>query len=365
MKIPFLDLKAHYNELKNEIDSAVHRVLDSGMYILGNEVDSFEADWASYCETKFSVSLANGLDALILALKALEIGEGDEVIVPANTYIATWLAVSSVGAVPVPVEPNLETYNIDVNLIQNAITERTKAIMPVHLYGLPADMDPIIEIAKKNNLKVIEDAAQAHGAKYKGKKIGGHGDIVCWSFYPGKNLGAMGDGGAITTNNFEIADRIRVLRNYGSRRKYVNEIRGVNSRLDPLQAAILRTKLAKLDTWTKRRNEVAELYKSCLNGEKIIIPTTPDWAYSAWHLFVIRSEKRDEIAKNLERAGIGSLIHYPIPPHMQNAYLDLEIKEGALPISELIHKQVLSIPISTTISNDDVYTVIKTINSII
>ena len=249
-----------YRELKPEIDAAVSRVLESGWYILGPEVEAFEAEWAAYCDAKHAVGLANGLDALTLALRALDIGPGDEVIVPSNTYIATWLAVSGVGATPVPVEPDEATHNIDPARIEAAITSRTRALLPVHLYGQPADMDPILDIAKRHGLRVIEDAAQAHGARYKGKRIGAHGDIVCWSFYPGKNLGALGDAGAITTNDTALAERVALLRNYGSRQKYVNEEAGVNSRLDPIQAAVLRVKLGVLDEWTERRRAVATAY---------------------------------------------------------------------------------------------------------
>src|SRR6056297_3919445 len=258
--IPFLDLRAAYLELKFDIDTATARVLDSGWYILGPEVEAFEAEWAAYCEARHAVGLANGLDALTLSLRALEIGPGDEVIVPSNTYIATCLAVAGVGATPVPVEPDPATHNIDPARIEAAITPQTRAILPVHLYGQPADMDPILGIARRHGLRVIEDAAQAHGARYKGKRIGAHGDIVCWSFYPGKNLGAMGDAGAITTDDPDLAERISLLRNYGSRQKYVNEEAGINSRLDPVQAAVLRVKLKVLDEWTERRRKLAAAY---------------------------------------------------------------------------------------------------------
>ena len=255
--IPFLDLKAPYLELKQELDEAIARVISSGWFIGGADVDKFEAEYATYCGTAQCVGVANGLDALHIALRAMDVGPGDEVIVPSNTYIATWLAVSQCGAIPIPVEPLESTYNIDPSRIEAAITPRSKAIIPVHLYGQPADLDPILEIARKHGLKILEDAAQAHGARYKGKRIGGHGDAVAWSFYPGKNLGALGDGGAVTTNNSEIADRIRVLRNYGSRVKYVNEVRGYNSRLDPIQAAVLRVKLKYLDVWNARRSALS------------------------------------------------------------------------------------------------------------
>uniref|UniRef100_UPI0025795D7F DegT/DnrJ/EryC1/StrS family aminotransferase n=1 Tax=Thioclava sp. UBA3469 TaxID=1947693 RepID=UPI0025795D7F len=278
MIIPFLDLGAAYRELKTEIDAAVMRVLESGWYILGPEVEAFEAEWAEYCGASHAVGLGNGLDALILALRTLDVGPGDEVIVPSNTYIATWLAVSAVGAIPVPVEPDTATHNIDPARLAAAVTERTKVLLPVHLYGQPADLDPILKLAREKGIAVVEDAAQAHGARYKGQRIGAHGDVVCWSFYPGKNLGALGDGGAITTNREDLADRIRVLRNYGSREKYVNEIKGVNSRLDPIQAAVLRAKLPYLDAWTERRREIATAYGEGLAGGKLIPPHVPNWA---------------------------------------------------------------------------------------
>lgn len=342
--IPFLDLHAAYVELKPQIDAAVGRVLDSGWYILGAEVDAFEADYAAYCQAAHCVGVANGLDALILGLRALEIGPGDEVIVPSNTYIASWLAVSAVGARPMPVEPHAATHNIDPALIEAAITGRTRAIMPVHLYGQPADLDPILAVAKRRGLAVIEDAAQAHGARYKGKRIGAHGDVVCWSFYPGKNLGAMGDGGAVTTDRADIADRIRVLRNYGSREKYVNKVKGVNSRLDPLQAAILRVKLERLDAWNERRRAIARAYGDALADAGLILPQVPDWAEPAWHLYVVRSLDRAALQARLEAAGIGSLIHYPIPPHMQGAYAELGYAPDDLPLAQRLAAEVLSLP---------------------
>ena len=345
MKVPFLDLGASYRELKSEIDSAISRVLDSGWYILGPEVEAFEAEWAEYCEANHAVGLANGLDALILALRALGVGPGDEVIVPSNTYIATWLAVSAVGATPVPVEPDPATHNINPELISAAITSRTKALLPVHLYGQPADMDPILKLARKHNIAVVEDAAQAHGARYKNKRIGGHGDIVCWSFYPGKNLGALGDGGAITTNRADLANKVQVLRNYGSRVKYVNEVQGVNSRLDPIQAAVLRVKLRHLDEWTVRRRMIAGAYSEGLKESALILPLVPDWADPVWHLYVVRTTERDALQKRLEEAGVGTLIHYPIPPHMQDAYARLGLRADAYPLARQMAHEVLSLPI--------------------
>lgn len=358
MKIPFLDLGAAYRELKSEIDAAVHRVLDSGWYILGPEVEAFEADWASYCGAAHAIGLANGLDALILALRALEVGPGDEVIVPSNTYIATWLAVSAVGARPVPVEPDPATHNIDPARIAAAITPATKVLLPVHLYGQPADLDPILALARQHGLFVVEDAAQAHGARYKGRRIGAHGDVVCWSFYPGKNLGALGDGGAVTTNRADLADRIAVLRNYGSRLKYVNEVLGANSRLDPIQAAVLRAKLPHLDSWTDRRRAIAAAYAEGMKDSGLILPQVPEWADPAWHLYVVRAPDRDGLQRRLTEAGIGTLIHYPIPPHMQQAYADLGLAPEALPLARDLAAEVLSLPMGPHLSLADAARVI-------
>ncbi|MEH6717882.1 MAG: DegT/DnrJ/EryC1/StrS family aminotransferase [Aurantimonas endophytica] len=343
--IPFLDLLAPHVELRAELDAAIARVLDSGWYILGPEVEVFEAEWAGYCEAQHAVGLANGLDALILALRALGVGPGDEVIVPSNTYIATWLAVSAVGARPVPVEPDPATYNIDPTRIEAAITPRTKALLPVHLYGQPADLDPILALARHHGIAVVEDAAQAHGARYKGRRVGAHGDIVCWSFYPGKNLGALGDGGAITTNRADLAETIRMLRNYGSREKYVNAVQGVNSRLDPLQAAVLRVKLGHLDEWTDRRRTIAAVYAEGLAESGLRLPHVPEWADPAWHLYVVRSPERDALQKRLAAAGVGTLIHYPIPPHRQAAYTELGVAADALPLARDLANEVLSVPI--------------------
>ncbi len=345
VKIPFLDLRASYLELKTEIDAAVAHVLDSGWYILGSEVESFEEEFATFCESRHSVGVANGLDALHLSLLAMDVGPGDEVIVPSNTYIATWLAVSQCGAKPVPVEPDERTYNIDPERIEAAITSRTKVILPVHMYGQPADLDPILGIARKHKLRVLEDAAQAHGARYKGRRIGAHGDAVAWSFYPGKNLGAFGDGGAVTTNDPAIAERINVLRNYGSKVKYVNNLKGFNSRLDPIQAAILRVKLKHLNSWNLRRQTIARQYLTRLRGCPVVLPYVPEWAEPVWHLFVIRNSKRDDLARRLEQAGVATLIHYPIPPHRQTAFDELGYLFESFPIANLIAEEVLSLPI--------------------
>ncbi len=345
IKVPFLDLKAPYLELREELDAAYWRVMKSGWYILGKEVEAFESEFATYCKTKHCIGVANGLDALHLIVRAYGIGQGDEVIVPANTYIATWLAVTHAGATPVPIEPVESTYNIDPFRIEAAITPKTKAIMVVHLYGQPADMDPINALAGKHGLKVIEDCAQAHGARYKGRSAGGLGDAAGFSFYPGKNLGAFGDGGAVTTNDPELAERIRVLRNYGSHIKYHNEVIGYNSRLDELQAALLRVKLTKLNEWNERRRQVAAQYIQALSGQlRLTLPHVPEWAEPVWHLFVVRNAQRDALQKALNKAGIGTLIHYPIPPHLQGAYANLGLGKGTFPIAERLHEEVLSLP---------------------
>ena len=361
--IPFLDLGSAYRELKPDIDAAIQRVLDSGCYILGPEVEAFETEWANYCGAAYSVGLANGLDALTLALRALDVGPGDEVIVPSNTYIATWLAVTAVGARPVPVEPDPTTHNIDPARITDSITPATKVLLPVHLYGSPADLDPILSLARQHNLKVVEDAAQAHGARYKGRRLGAHGDVVCWSFYPGKNLGALGDAGAVTSNNREIIDRIRALRNYGSREKYINIMPGVNSRLDPLQAAVLRTKLSHLDSWTDRRRALAVEYTSGLAETDLVLPAIPEWAEPAWHLYVIRSGDRDRLQDRLGAVGIGTLIHYPVPPHMQLAYKNLSIRPADLPIASLLAGEVLSLPIGPHLSQTEVSQIVEAVRA--
>lgn len=361
MTIPFLDLRAAYLELRSEIDTAVARVLDSGYYIMGPELEAFESEFASYTEAAHCLGVANGLDALHLALRAMDIGQGDEVIVPANTYIATWLAVSQCGAVPVPVEPLEASYNINPALLEAAITPRTKAILPVHLYGQPADLEPILAVARRHDLWVLEDAAQAHGARYRGQRIGAHGDAVAWSFYPGKNLGALGDGGAVTTNDPELAQRIGVLRNYGSRVKYVNEIQGYNSRLDPLQAAVLRVKLRHLDSWNQRRQQLANHYQELLADSDLTLPSIIGGAESAWHLYVVRSPRRDELQRALQAQGIGSLIHYPIPPHRQQAYADTAVAAGSLPLTERMAAEIFSLPIGPQLSPDHVETIAQTL----
>lgn len=348
MKVPFLDIEASYRELKDEFDAAYHRVMDSGWVLLGQETDALEREFADYCEAKHCIAVGNGLDALQLVLRAWGIGPGDEVIVPAHTFIATWLAVSNVGATPVPVEPDERTYNIDVDRIEAAITPRTKAIIPVHLYGQPADMDPIMALAAPHGLKVLEDNAQAQGARYKGRRTGGLGHAAATSFYPGKNLGAFGDAGAVTTNDDGLADRVRMLRNYGSKVKYQHELAGVNSRIDELQAAFLRVKLAHLDEWNARRKNVADLYLSQLPSvsPQLVVPFVPEWADPVWHLFVVRHPQRDALQQHLTAEGIQTLIHYPVPAHRSGAYEYLGIPAGSLPICEQLSDDVLSVPIS-------------------
>lgn len=364
IRIPFLDLKSPYAELRDDLDAAYRRVMESGWYILGSEVESFEAYYAAYCGSEFCIGVGNGLEALSVALRAMGIGPEDEVIVPSNTYIATWLAVTHCGAKPVPVEPISATYNLDPSRIEAAITPRTKGIIPVHLYGQPSDLDPILSLARKYGLRVLEDGAQAHGARYKEKRIGAHGDAVAWSFYPGKNLGAIGDGGAITTNDPALADRMRVLRNYGSRIKYQNEVVGFNSRLDELQAAFLRVKLAKLNEWNDRRKRIASKYLKELAGNSdIVLPDVPEWADPVWHLFVIRHHRREALQKSLADAGIGTMIHYPIPPHLQSAYRGLKLQQGVFPIAEQMANEVLSLPMGPHLSEAEQDQVIEVLRN--
>ena len=362
--VPFLDLKAAYLEIKEELDAAYHRVMGSGWYILGGEVSAFEDEWAAYCGVKHCVGVGNGLEALHLALRAMGVGEGDEVIVPSNTYIATWLAVNYAGASPVPVEPDPRTYNLDPARIECAITPRTKVILPVHLYGQPADMDPILEIARRHGLRILEDAAQAHGARYKGRMVGTSGDAACWSFYPGKNLGAFGDAGAVTTNSNELANRIRLLRNYGSRQKYLNEVKGFNSRLDPLQAAFLRVKLHHLDAWNNRRRKLAALYREGLADlDGLVLPSVPKGMNPCWHLFVVRCPERDLLQRHLTRVGIGTLIHYPVPPHLSDAYSGGRLPAGEFSIAEAMANEVLSLPMGPQLSGEAASVVMDSIRA--
>jgi dTDP-4-amino-4,6-dideoxygalactose transaminase len=359
--VPFLNLRGIVGASRQELIDAAERVIDSGWFVLGEEVSRFETDFAAYCGTARCVGVANGLDALTLALRALGVGPGDEVIVPSNTYIATWLAVSHVGATPVPVEPDERTYNIDPAQIEIAVTSRTRAIIPVHLYGQPADLNPIRAIAARHELAVLEDGAQAHGAMYRGVRLGAGNSLVAWSFYPGKNLGALGDGGGITCNTDAQADAVATLRNYGSRVKYQNEVIGYNSRLDELHAAFLQLRLARLDPENDRRRAIAARYLGGLEGVGLTLPYVPDWANPVWHLFVVRHPRRDAFAKALAEAGIGTVIHYPVPPHLQPAYAEMGLHEGAFPISERIHREVLSLPIGPDMSDDAVDVVIDAV----
>lgn len=362
MSIPFLELKPTYDELKNEIDTSVLAVLDRGWYLLGEEITAFEEEFARFIGVKHCIGVGNGLDALTISLRAAGIGEGDEVLVPSNTFIASWLAITYAGARPVPVEPDSATYNIDPNRIEQMIGNKTKAILPVHLYGQPADMDPIMDIAERYGLVVIEDAAQAHGCYYKGKKAGTFGAAAGWSFYPGKNLGAFGDGGAVTTNDDKLAEQIRALRNYGSRVKYVHELQGFNSRLDEIHAAVLRVKLRSLDEWNARRKAIAKAYLSGLEAGELIVPHVPDWADPVWHLFVIRHPERDQLQQFLDERGVKTVIHYPVPPHLQGAYKHLGMDEGSLPLTERLHREVLSLPIGPHLGSDEVQQVISLVN---
>ena len=361
MKVPFLELSAATGELRGEIHEAAQRVIDSGWYVGGPELAGFEAEFAAYCQADHCVGVGNGLDALTLALRAMDVGPGDEVIVAANGYIATLLAVSMTGATPVLVEPDPATHNLDPTRVEAAITPRTRLILPTHLYGQPVDLDALLAIARTHGLRLLEDSAQAHGSRYKGRRVGAHGDAVTWSFYPSKNLGALGDGGAVTTNDAALAKRIRTLGNYGSATRYVNDERGVNSRLDPLQAAVLRAKLPHLDEWNDRRRAIAGLYLAAFAGLEIGLPQIPEWADPAWHLFVVTLTDRDAVQARLRAEGVETLIHYPIPPHRQQAYADLGLPAGSFPIAEQLANQVLSLPIGPQMSDAQVDLVIAAV----
>jgi dTDP-3-amino-3,4,6-trideoxy-alpha-D-glucose transaminase len=360
---PYLDLSLGTAELRDEIDGAIARVLDSGRYIQGPEVEAFESEFARYCGTRHCVGVANGLDALTLMLRALDIGEGDEVIVPSNTYIATWLAVSAVGARVVPVEPDSLSYNLDPERVDAAITRRTRAILVVHLYGQAAQTDDLGEIAAKRGLPLLVDAAQAHGVRLPGHEHGyTHHHTSAFSFYPSKNLGALGDGGAVVTDDGALAAKVRVLGNYGSREKYDNEIRGVNSRLDPLQAAILRVKLRHLDRLNRRRREIAARYLAELDGiPGLVLPRIAGRCDSVWHIFAVRHLERDWLARQLKQEGIGTLIHYPVPPHLSGAYRNAGFRRGEFPLAEEIASTELSLPLHPHLTEDQVEEVIGSI----
>jgi len=361
MNIPFLDLKRLNAAHDEAIRAGIDRVLASGWYILGAEVHAFEREFAAYCDAKHCIAVADGLDALALILRGLGIGAGDEVLVPSNTFIATWLAVSSVGATPVPVEPRPGTHNMDPGRIAGAITPRTKAIMPVHLYGQPCEMDAINAVAAQHGLKVIEDAAQAHGARCNGRRAGSLGLAAGFSFYPGKNLGALGDGGAITTSDDALAERLRLLRNYGSTQKYRHEVRGVNSRLDEMQAAVLRAKLPVLDADNAARARVAAWYDEALAGADVVRPEVAPGVEPVWHLYVIRTPRRAAVQAALTAAGIGHLVHYPLACHQQPAYADQDWP--SLPIAEAFQHEVLSLPMAPYMTRDDVVRVAEVIRS--
>jgi dTDP-4-amino-4,6-dideoxygalactose transaminase len=366
MSVPLLDLKGHYRELQTELDVAYRRVMESGSYILGEEVEAFEQEFAAFCGVKHCVGVGNGLDALHLILRSYGIGPDDEVIVPANTYIATWLAVSCVGAKPIPVEADPRTYNIDPTRISEALSRDTKAIIPVHLYGQPADMDTILTFAREHDLKVVEDAAQAHGARYKSRRTGGLGDAAGFSFYPTKNLGAFGDAGAVLTNEDELAEEVRALRNYGSQvgtGRYEHEVKGFNSRLDPLQAAFLRVKLKLLDEWNLRRNAIAKLYqKRMADLEGLVLPSISAWAESSWHQFVVRHRRRDDLQRYLRQCEIDTAIHYPLPPHLSEAYSELGGKVGDFPVTEQIAQTGLSLPIGPHLTLERAENVIEAVS---
>lgn len=361
--IPFLDLKSINDRHADAIAAAMDRVRRSGWYILGAEVAAFEEGYAAYCGAKHCVGVANGLDALMLSLRAVGVGAGDEVIVPSHTFVATWLAVSHVGATPVPVEPVPDTCNIDVDRVAEAVTPRTRAIVPVHLYGQPAELDPLLSLAAERGLCVVEDAAQAHGARYRGRRIGAHGDAVCWSFYPGKNLGALGDGGAVTTDDGVLADRLRALRNYGSTVKYRHDIVGFNSRLDELQAAVLGAKLPSLDDDNRRRGEIAKAYLEGLAGTSLQLPETAPGCDPVWHLFVVRHPRRDDLARELAALGVSTLIHYPKAPHRQAAYAHLPLNPAGLPVAERLQHEVVSLPIGPTQCDDATRSVIAAVRT--
>ncbi|MBU3161554.1 DegT/DnrJ/EryC1/StrS family aminotransferase [Clostridium frigoris] len=362
MEVPFINFEPMHNEIRDEIIEAFKKVYDRNWFILGESVEKFEKNFLKFCNTDYCISCGNGLDALCLILRGYDIGVGDEVIVPSNTYIATALAVSNVGAKVVLVEPDIKTFNIDVNKIEEAITKRTKAIIAVHLYGRPVEVDKVRVLCEKYNLKFIEDAAQAHGAIYKGEKIGSLGDAAGFSFYPGKNLGALGDGGAILTSDIVLAQKVRALRNYGSNIKYHNEYKGVNSRLDEIQAEFLIVKLRYLYKWNNERQKIARLYIERINNSKLILPDLNLVKESVWHVFPLRTECRNELKQYLKDKGIGTLIHYPIPIHLQKAYKDLGYKLGDFPIAEEISTTVLSLPMWYGMSEDEVNYVIDVLN---
>jgi dTDP-4-amino-4,6-dideoxygalactose transaminase len=361
MNVPFLDFKTDYLRFKEEYDDAYYRVMESGRYILGEELELFEHKFANYCRTDYCIGVGNGLEALFLVLKSWNIGPGDEIIVPANTFIATWLAVTWTGAKPVPIEPDEKTYNITVQEVEKSLTSKTKVIIPVHLYGQPVDIKPINELATQFGLKVLEDAAQAHGAEFNHERTGGMADAAAFSFYPSKNLGAYGDGGAITTNDKRLADHLKLLRNYGSEKKYSHSIPGLNSRLDELQAAFLQTKLIHLDESNKIRKNIADQYKMSLKKSHLTLPFVHKLADPVWHQYVVRTKVREKIQAHLRNNSIETIIHYPIPPHLSAAYTNLGYKPGDFPISETLSNEIISLPIGTHLTSEMINYIIDSI----
>ncbi len=362
MQIPYLDLQRQHQAIKQELIKAATSVIDNGWFILGKELETFEKSYASFTQVKYCKGVANGLDALILSLKALNIGPGDEVIVPSNTYIASWLAVSYCGATPVPVEPRISTYNINPDLIESRINSKTKAIMPVHLYGQCCEMEAIMNIAKKFNIAVVEDNAQSQGATFKDTPTGSFGAVNATSFYPGKNIGALGDAGAVTSNNEKLINAIGMLRNYGSEKKYYNEVQGINSRLDEMQAAFLNIKLPHISSWNQERVDNAKRYQEQLKtvGD-IILPAVAQYASHVYHIYMIRTARRDALQEHLNKNGVITLIHYPVPPHLQKAYTELSYKKGAFPLAEIIAKTCLSLPLYPGLKTDEIDYVCHTI----
>lgn len=364
MNIKFVDLKKQYKSIKSDVDAAINKVIENTDFVLGDDVEKFEKEFASYCNAKYGVGVGSGTDALHLALLANGIGKGDEVITAANTFIATALAISFTGAKPVMVDVNERNFNIDTKKIEEKITGKTKAIIPVHLYGQSADIGPVLELAKKHNLRVISDACQAHGAGYKGKNIGGYGDAACFSFYPGKNLGCYGDGGMVVTNDKTAAEKLVMLRNYGQKVKYQHLIKGFNSRLDTIQAAVLRVKLKKLDEWNKARRENAKKYNELL-GNRVITPVEEDYAKHIYHLYVIRVKERGGLQKFLDEIGIPTIIHYPIPIHLQKAYSELGYNLGEFPVTEKLANEILSLPMFPELTDEEIVHISDSINKFI
>ncbi|MFV2097024.1 DegT/DnrJ/EryC1/StrS family aminotransferase [Micromonospora sp. LOL_014] len=365
VEVPFLDLVAANDEVRADLDAAYTRVSASGRYLLGPELTAFEREFAAYCAARHCVGVGSGLDALVLALRALGVGPGDEVIVPAHTFIATWLAVSATGARPVPVEPGGSSFGICPERLADALTPRVKAVLVVHLYGHPVDLDAVRAVADRYGVPVVEDAAQAHAATYRGRPIGA-GGVVAFSFYPAKNLGALGDGGAVVTDDARLAERVRLLRNYGSARKYEHQVQGGNSRLDEFQAAVLRAKLPYLDEWTARRDRVARRYTEALSEvPDLVLPTVAPWATSAWHLYVVRTRHRELLRGRLAEAGVETLVHYPTPVHRSGAYRDTETvrRAGPLPLSERLAEEVLSLPIGPHLSDESVEMVVSVVRA--